>query len=136
MSTSLPKKLRLIPVLLRLEIGLPFVLFAFPLGFVIGLFFAITNYFAEDIYWDAVKLFSKFSVLVKTCLVNAFFLTIGWVIHCKFTYIENGEKRIDVDKIYAATFLVILIPLMMIICRCLFCYIDKLRENKEIENEH
>ena len=127
MSTRLPQKLQLIPVLLRLEIGLPFMLFAFPLNFIIGLLFAITNYFAENTYWHTVKLLSKFGILVKTCLVNAFFLTIGLVIHSKFTYIENGEKRIDVDKIYAVISLVILIPLLMIICRCLFCYIDKWR---------
>ena len=127
MSTKLSRKLQLIPVLLRMEVGLPFALFGFPLSFFVSLFFAITNYFTETAYGDKVTLFSRFGILVKTCLINAFLLTIGWVIHCEFTYTENDETQIDVDKIYAAVGLAILIPLLMIICRCLFCYIDKLR---------
>ncbi len=129
MRTKMSPKLQLMPILFRMEIGLPFMLFAFPLNLIIALFFAITNYLAENAYCNVIKLFSKFGILVKTCLVHAILLAIGWAIHCKFTYVENGEKVIDVDKIYAVTLLVILIPLLMIICRCICCYIDKLREN-------
>ena len=134
MSTKFPMKLQLIPILLRLEIGLPFALFTLPLNFIIGLLFVIANYYAENVYDHATKLLSKCIILVKACLYNALFLAIGWVIHCKFTYIENGEKRIDIDKIYAVITLVILIPLLMTACRCLFCYIDKLRQNKDPVN--
>lgn len=131
MSTKLPMKLKLIPILLRLEIGLPFALFTLPLNFIVGLLFVIANYYTENAYDGATKMLSKCGILVKTCLYNALFLAIGWVIHCKFTYMENGEKRIDIDKIYAVIALVILIPLLMIVCRCIFCYIDKLRQNKK-----
>ena len=121
------KKINTIPlisILLRLEVGLPFVLFSFPLNLVIGIGFAIVNYFSENQYLNAVILRQRVFGLAKTCLFCALLLILGWIVHCNFTYLSNGERKIDYFNIYVVTLLCALIPLCMMFCRLILCLVD------------
>lgn len=116
--------LPLVSLFLRIEIAVPFIFFRFPSNLIVAIFFAVANLLTENKYNGQADIRNRLRVLIANIYINAIALAIAWLIHCKFTFDSKGEVLIDTQKIYAVLLLVVLVPLILIICRCIFCLTD------------
>ena len=113
-----------VPLLLRIEILLPMLLFQVPYSIILSGIWVVSNYYTEVKYFGASSFFRRFSVLAIGCIWNGAFLLIGWLISCTFVYNWKEGKHIDAPKIYAVVLLVIGIPLLIMIARTLVLLFD------------
>ncbi|MDH4240138.1 MAG: hypothetical protein OEW48_11295 [Phycisphaerae bacterium] len=111
----------LISLALRLEIGIPFAIFSWPLSLFTGIAFSIANELAVKYYKLKSKIFEKALILVIFSLVNTIIIAIGVLFHGTYVQHKGTENEfIDYENIKAAILFVPLFLLTMVLWRMLF----------------
>jgi hypothetical protein len=79
-----------VDIVMRLEIGIPFML-DFPLSVLAALLFVFTNLYAERIYFSCNRFVSKFYVLTVSAFINTMIFVLGNMLKYPPIY-PRGEK--------------------------------------------
>jgi len=117
-----------VDILLRFEVGLPFVTVVLPLSLIFGMVIVIVNYFTENRYHIHTKFRSKLYVLAISAFFNGAAVAIGLAAKGNYVYLRNGMRFVDYGNIKAGVlfFLVmfIVITLSMLSLRVLCLLTD------------
>ena len=120
---------RLIPILLRIEIGLPFAIFDWPFSFFIGVYFAIVNDFTETKYHSEKTLISKLYLLGYSCLINIISLAIGVAAKGNYVYLREGKRFVDYGNIKAGVIVTLLFAIGMFSIRLIMLLMEYYAES-------
>ena len=119
----------LISLALRLEIGVAFIFFSWPISLFIGIAFSIANELSVKYYRIKSSIFKKATVLITFAFVNTLIIAVGMFFHGKYVMHEGTEHSfIDYENIKAAVFAVLFFLLAIVLWRMLFLCITALAQ--------
>lgn len=106
---------------MRLEVGIPFVMFDWPTALIVAFVFVLVNGFAEQKYYAQSKFLPKLWILLVSCSVNVIGLILAHVIHYPWIYAHSGRRFfIDFTRAEAHVKIGFLILAGMLSLRILF----------------
>lgn len=106
-----------IPIFLRLELTLPFMLFDWLPGFFVAVAFLICNWFAEERCRESFATQQLVGILLRWSCANAGILFLGLMATTKWIHISSGETTLQSFKF----------PLVLKICALMWVFIIVLR---------
>lgn len=111
----------LISLVLRLEIGIAFTLFSWPISLCVGVAFSIANELAVKYYRTKSNIFTKACTLIIFAFVNTLIIAVGMFFQGKYVMHEGTEHAfVDYENIKAAVFVVMFFLLAIVLWRMLF----------------
>lgn len=121
----------LISLMLRLEIGIAFVFFPYPISLLVGIAFSITNELAVKYNRITVGLIKKASILIIFSIVNALIFAIGAFFQGNFI-MHRGTERAYVSYENIKWYIqgILCVALAMMLWRMFFLGITVLSQMK------
>ena len=110
----------LISLILRLEVGIAFTLFSWPISLFVGIAFAIANELAVKYCRIKSGVFKKASTLIIFAFVNTLIIAAGMLFHGKYVMHEGTERAfVDYENIKAAILAIVFFLLAIVLWRML-----------------
>lgn len=112
-------------IYLRIEVGLPFAFFPWPVSIVVGVAFAIVNEITERRYRDRLTFGFQVCTLVVSSFLNGISFAVGMAATGKFVHMRLKEIFIDYENIKAGISFAIAALLGMLFWRVLLLTIQR-----------
>jgi len=112
--------------ILRLEIGIPFVVLKMPYSLFVGILIVMMNLNAELKYRVAKNLFSKIMILSVGCILNSFISILPWAIYnSSISMADNHKINLDDQKAFAQFMIFLIVLVVMLYARMFAITVDR-----------